>query len=332
MIQVQTSGVIQVQTAGMFTTVQDLGRYGYGPLGVSASGAADPISLRLGNLLVGNPENAAALEMTLLGGTFLFPDGGVVALAGSDFGPVILNSSPSDSAPIPMYAACNIQPGQILKTGTSRNGARCYLCVAGGIAVRPLLGSASTHILTGLGGFEGRALRKGDVLHVGQGQHAVGQGHILPARSITVETLNKLAPRRTLRTTTAPQTDWFPADSLRCFYEGVYTVSEESNRMGLRLQGPAIEVPKMDAPHQGQMTSEGVSLGAIQIPAGGQPIILFVEQQTTGGYPKIANIISADLSSVGQLRPRDQIRFELVTPEAARALIREQDALLRALS
>jgi biotin-dependent carboxylase-like uncharacterized protein len=338
--------VIHVQTPGMFTTVQDLGRYGYGPLGVSPSGAADPISLRIGNLLVGNPENAAALEMTLLGGTFLFPEGGIVALTGADFGPALSSpmrqlgaSSPGgDALPssptrqsgdtIPMHAAFNIPPRGILKTGPSRDGARCYLCVAGGIAVRPLLGSASTHILTGLGGFEGRALRKGDVLDVGM----VGQGHALPGRTIHADVLHRLAPRKTLRTTIAPQTDWFSADSLRRFYEGVYTVSEESNRMGLRLQGPIIDLPRTNAPHQGQMTSEGVSLGAIQIPAGGQPIILFVEQQTTGGYPKIANIISADLSSVGQLRPRDQIRFELVTPETACALIREQEELIRALS
>jgi len=424
------TNVIHVQIPGMFTTVQDLGRYGYGPLGVSPSGAADPISLRIGNLLVGNPENTAALEMTLLGGTFLFPDGGVVALAGSDFGPMLstlpssptrqgggtlpgddllpssptrqgggtlpgddllpssptrqgggtlpggdllpssptrqgggslpgddllpssptrqgggslpgddlLPSSPTrqggGSLPIPMHTAFDIPPGGILKTGPSRNGARCYLCVTGGIAVRPLLGSASTHILTGLGGFEGRALRKGDVLDVGQG-HAppvraidVGQGHALPTHTIDADTLAKLARRKALRTTIAPQTDWFSADSLRFFYESAYTVSEESNRMGLRLQGPVIETPRTNAPHQGQMTSEGVSLGAIQIPAGGQPIILFVEQQTTGGYPKIANIISADLPSIGQLRPRDQIRFELVTPETARALILEQEALI----
>jgi antagonist of KipI len=325
--------VILVKTPGMFTTVQDLGRYGYGPLGVSPSGAADPISLRLGNLLVGNPENTAALEMTLLGGTFLFPDGGIAALAGSDFGSMLsspmrelgASSTGGDPLPIPMHTALNISPGGVLKTGPSRNGARCYLCVAGGIAVRPLLGSASTHILTGLGGFEGRALRKGDALDV-------GLGHALPALTVASDTLNALAPRKTLRTTIALQTDWFSPDSLRRFYEGVYTVSEESNRMGLRLQGPVMNVPQTDGPHQGQMTSEGVSLGAIQIPAGGQPIILFVEQQTTGGYPKIANIISADLSSVGQLRPRDQIRFELVTPETARALILEQEALLRALN
>jgi antagonist of KipI len=137
------------------------------------------------------------------------------------------------------------------------------------------------------------------------------------------EILRKLAPRKTLRTTVAPQTDRFSAESLRLFYSSVYTVTEESNRMGLRLQGPVL-----DTFRKGQMTSEGVSLGAIQIPASGQPIILFVEQQTTGGYPKIANIISADLPSVGQLRPRDEIRFELVTPEIARALIREQETLM----
>src|SRR5262249_25972161 len=137
------------------------------------------------------------------------------------------------------------------------------------------------------------------------------------------EILEKLKPRTTLRATIGPQTGWFSPESIRTFYGSVYTVTEESNRMGLRLEGPALETPQ-----SGQMTSEGVSLGSIQIPAGGKPIILFVEQQTTGGYPKIANIITADIPSVGQLRPRDQIRFEFVTPEVARALIREQERLL----
>jgi antagonist of KipI len=301
--------MIHIQSPGIFTTVQDLGRYGSGPLGVSPSGAADPIALRIGNLLVGNPENTAALEMTLLGGTFVFEEGGVVALAGSDFGGSV------DGAPAPMYTALEIRSGQTLKTGATRNGARCYLCVAGGITVKPFLNSASTHILTGLGGFDGRALRKGDVLATGDWATKRAGKH-----KIHIDILEKLAPRKILRTTVALQTDWYSAESLRRFYEGRYTVTEESNRMGLRLQGPALETP-----HGGQMTSEGVSLGAIQTPASGQPIILFVEQQTTGGYPKIANIISADLPSVGQLRPRDEIHFELVTAETARALVRLQE-------
>jgi antagonist of KipI len=127
-----------------------------------------------------------------------------------------------------------------------------------------------------------------------------------------------------LRATIAPQTASFPPESIRAFYEGRWTVTEESNRMGLRLQGPPLETP-----HAGQMITEGVSLGAIQVPAGGQPIILFVEQQTTGGYPKIANVISADLPSVGQLRPRDEIRFERVPAETARMLVFQQEQLLR---
>jgi len=297
----------------MFSTVQDLGRYGYGPLGVSPSGAADPIALRVGNLLVGNVESAAALEMTLLGGSFLFPDGGVVALAGSDFGPSI------DGAPVPMWTACELRPGQTLRTGPTRSGARCYLCVRGGISVKLLLGSASTHILTGLGGFEGRPLKKNDVLQI-------GGATVTQPRTIRPEVLAQIAPRKILRATDGPQTDWFSPESVDRFYAGAYTVTEESNRMGLRLEGPALETP-----HSGHMISEGVSLGAIQVPAGGKPIILFVEQQTTGGYPKIANIISADLPSVGQLRPRDEVRFEHVRPEAARAAIREQETLLRAL-
>jgi antagonist of KipI len=295
---------ILVQSPGMFTTVQDLGRPGYGPLGVSRSGAADPVSLRIGNLLVGNPENAAALEMTLLGGTFVFPEGGVVALAGSDFG-----------ATIPLHMACDLQPGEVLKTGSTKSGARCYLCVRGGIVVKRFLGSSSTHVLSGLGGVEGRALRKGDVLQV-----SVDTARGAFQRRIDAPACATSA-RKTLRTTVAPQTERFSAESLRLFYNSVYTVSEESNRMGLRLQGPILETPQ-----KGHMTSEGVSLGAIQVPSSGQPIITFVEQQTTGGYPKIANVISADLPSVGQLRPRDEIQFEWVTPTYARDLIREQEA------
>src|ERR1700734_523662 len=153
--------VILVQTPGMFTTVQDLGRYGYGPLGVSPSGAADPISLRLGNLLVGNPEDAAALEMTLLGGTFLFPEGAILALSGSDFGAKL------DNLAVDPWMSFEARPGQTLRLGPTRSGARSYLCVQGGIAVNPFLGSASTPTLSCLGGFEGRALRKGDVVSIG---------------------------------------------------------------------------------------------------------------------------------------------------------------------
>src|SRR5882762_1657382 len=154
-------GVIQVLDPGLFTTVQDLGREGFGPLGVSPSGAADAVSLRMGNRLVGNAEGQAGLEMTLLGGTFEFPEGAVLALAGSDFGATL------EGKPAELWRALEAKPGQVLRVGPTRSGARCYLCVLGGIKVELFLGSASTHILSGLGGHEGRALRKGDVLKIG---------------------------------------------------------------------------------------------------------------------------------------------------------------------
>ncbi len=302
---------IHVQTPGLQTTVQDLGRNGFGPAGVSPSGAADPVSLRLGNRLVGNDESAAGLEMMLLGGTFFFPEGATLALTGSDFSPLL------NDARVELGESVEVRPGQTLRLGATKSGARCYLCVQAGIDVKPFLGSASTHILSGLGGFEGRALRKGDVLRIKPGTKT------FPNRTIAPKALEHLSRRVVLRVTAGPQIDWFSESSLRSFYANTYRVGEQSNRMGLRLEGAAITQRGA-----GQMITEGVSLGAIQVPAGGSPIILFVEQQTTGGYPKIANVIAADIHRVGQLRPRDEIRFEEVTFDAARALLVEQEKLL----
>jgi antagonist of KipI len=303
--------MIEVQAPGLLTTVQDLGREGFGPLGVSPSGAADPISLRLGNRLVENAEGVAGLEMTLLGGTFLFPEGAIVALAGSDFGATV------DHASVELWASIEIRPGQILRLGPTRSGARCYLCVRGGIVVKPFLGSASTHLLSGLGGLQGRPLRKGDVLEMGPATSSFRQRRLAP------QAVQSLGAPAVLRVTPGPQSDWFPDSSQQLFYTGAYRVAEESNRMGLRLEGALI--PSCSG---GRMISEGVSLGAIQVPDGGLPILLFVEQQTTGGYPKLANVISADLSKVGQLRPRDEIRFERVGWQTARSLFSEQEKLL----
>jgi len=305
--------LIRVDSPGLFTTVQDLGRPGFGPIGISASGAADSIALRLGNKLVDNPEGAAALEMTLLGGTFVFPEGARAALSGSGFGATL------DAAPVPLWAAFDIPPDGKLRVGPTRSGARCYLCLHGGIAVPLFLGSASTHVLSGLGGLEGRALRKGDLLTIGPPALSAFR-----PRSISAAAFARLSPRKLLRVTDGTQADWFSEASRSIFYNSVYRVTEEANRMGLRLDGSAIAVRS-----GGQMITEGVPLGAIQVPAGGQPIVLFVEQQTTGGYPKIANVISADLASVGQLRPRDEVRFERVDLATARRFLQEQEEFIR---
>jgi antagonist of KipI len=256
-------------------------------------------------------EGSAALEMTLLGGTFVFPQAAVIALSGSDFAATL------DGEPVSVWTSVKVGAGQTLRIGSTRSGARCYLCVQGGIAVPPILGSASTHLLSGLGGHRGRALRKGDVLDIGPATAPFQK------RAVAPQTLSRLSPRKTLRVTPGPQNELFPPPARQHFHRATYRVAEESNRMGLRLEGaPLTHLPRAE------MITEGVSLGAVQITAAGLPIILFVEQQTTGGYAKIANVISADLYSLGQLRPRDEIRFEQVDWEAARSLLLEQEKLL----
>jgi antagonist of KipI len=292
-----------VENPGLLTTVQDLGRPGFGALGVSPSGAADPVALQLGNALVGNAAGAAALEMTLVGGRYVFPEGGVIALAGADFG-AKLNGQPTE-----MWIPHAVRPGGTLELGLTRAGARCYLCLADGIQVEQFLGSASTHLLSGLGGFAGRALRKGDLVKCGAPVQRIRRRRISP------KVLETLKPRKCLRVTRGPQADWFSEPAKRAFFEGKFRVSEDSDRLGLRLEGASLA---LQSPRE--MISEGVSLGAVQVTSSGQPIILFVEQQTAGGYPKIANVIGADLHCVGQLRPRDEITFAQVSLEKARAL------------
>jgi antagonist of KipI len=302
---------ILVQAPGMFTTVQDLGREGFGPMGVSASGAADPISLRIGNRLVGNPEGAAALEMTLIGGSFSFDRPAMVALTGADFGASLRGVR------VPTWTSFEVQAGQTLALGASRSGARAYFCIQGGIAVEPFLGSASTHVLSALGGFEGRPLRKGDRVGVGTANSPFHK------RSLSPRALEYFQPRKLLRVTDGPQSDWFAPSCWKLFCENSFRVAEQSNRMGIRLEGVGISMN-----FSREMITEGVSLGAIQVPPSGQPIILFVEQQTTGGYPKIANIVSADLHSLGQLRPRDEIHFQRIELSEARSLLIQQETWL----
>jgi antagonist of KipI len=302
---------LTVLAPGLLTTVQDLGREGFGAMGVSASGAADALALRIGNKLLGNPEDASALEMTLLGGAFQFSAETWVAISGSDFGATLGDQT------LATHTVSKVQPGQTLQFGPTKSGARAYLCVRGGLDVPKVLGSRSTHLLSGLGGWAGRALRKGDVLPIGSGLMCGTSAD----RSAPWKELE--SRRGTIRVTQGPQWESFSESVRKQFLEQSYVVTEEANRMGIRLKGWQFELAST-----GEMITEGVSLGAIQVTPGGQPIILFVEQQTTGGYPKIANVIAADFSSVGQLRPRDEIRFELVSMVVARHRYVEQERFL----
>ncbi len=297
---------------GFLTSIQDLGRFGYAHLGVSASGAADSFALRIGNLLVGNKEDAAGLEMTLTGGLYEFDEPCSVAITGSHFSPRL------DSSEVPMWGAFNVAAGQRLKIGATQEGARCYLCVQGGFDLPLTLGSYSTHLMTSLGGCSGRALKKGDVLNVHSKAFALVE---TPS-----ENFSSWYQRDVLSVTAGLQEDFFFKEEIKLFYSSSYEVSEDSNRMGLRLLGPQLK-------HLAgrEIITEGAPLGAVQVPQSGKPIILFVEHQTTGGYPKIANIISADMHRVGQLRPRDVVKFRKVSLEEARAAFLDRERLVNSI-
>ncbi len=302
--------MIRVLSPGLLTTVQDLGRTGLGALGVPPGGAADAHALRLGNLLLGNDEGAAALEVTLVGPELFFEGEALVALAGAPFAATV------DGEVVPAWSAMRVRAGRRLDLGRTVSGARGYLCVRGGIDVPRVLGSRSTDVATGFGGFDGRVLAAGDLLAFGKAGDA--------PRGLRVDAATALwnGPRRLLRVTPGPQQHWFSPRALASFFSRSFRVSASSSRTGVRLEGEPLEAPPRS------LVTEGVVAGAVQVPAGGLPIVLLVEHPSTGGYPKIASVISADLSALAQLRPGDEIRFAPVSFEEARRLLLEREARL----
>jgi antagonist of KipI len=302
---------INIQHSGFATTVQDLGRYGYSHLGISPAGAADPLSFRIANLLLGNDENAPALEMTLLGATVQFDEPAIVAVTGARCAIELNGAEVHRAQPL------HVPAGSTLKCSEMKTGARAYLAVQGGIDVPLVMGSASTHLGAKFGGLEGRTLRKGDVLNVGK-----ASGSSL--RTLREAPMTAFRSHTTLRITRGAQQDWFDAEAFATLFSTSFSVTAQSGRTGLRLKGERI-VPR----NSSQLLTDGVPLGAIQIPPDGQPIILFVDQQTTGGYPKIANVIAADMHHVGQLRAHDTVRFTEVSIEEALRLLREQELWLK---
>jgi len=297
----------------MLTTVQDAGRYGYAHLGISPAGAADGVALRIVNLLVGNDANAAALEMTLLGATLEFDEGALIALAGTEC------DCKLNGAVVPMWQALPVPPGGVLACGRITKGARVYLGVAGGLDVPRVMGSSSTLLAGGFGGLQGRKLEKGDVLRLGKQRRGSARGE----RWLAPGAIARIYAPGPIRVTRGAQQDRFRREAYDTFLSWAYTVSEDSNRAGLRLKGPPLKARK-----ESPSLTGGIPLGAIQVPRDGQPIILFVDQQTTGGYPKIANVIAADMHRIGQLRPRDDVRFKEVTMKQAARLVREQEQWL----
>ncbi|MBK9963380.1 MAG: biotin-dependent carboxyltransferase [Holophagales bacterium] len=302
--------MIRVLSPGLLTTVQDLGRPGLGALGVPPGGAADAHALRLGNLLLGNDEGAAALEVTLAGPTLRFEEGALVAFAGAPFAATL------DGTAVDAWSTVEVPAGGRLVVGRALSGARGYLCVRGGVDVPRLLGSRSTDVATAFGGFGGRAVATGDLLAVG-GAPGAPRG-----RRVDAAAARWNGPRRLLRVTPGPQEAWFAPEARVRFLSSPFRVSASSSRTGVRLEGEPLPAPNRS------LVTEGVVAGAVQVPAGGLPIVLLVEHPSTGGYPKIANVISADLSALAQLRPGDEVRFAPVSFDEARRLLLEREARL----
>ena len=289
---------IKVINPGLQTTVQDSGRQLSGHLGVSSCGAADKHSLKLANLIVQNMPTEAALEMTLLGGTYKFQESADICLSGSCFLAMINNET------LPFNKKIHIKKGEIIKIGETRDGARCYLAVRGGIHINHFFGSASTHLTTRTGGLNGRPLKKGDLLNIGKSKKNL-------RKSINLD-LKYSTKRSVLKITEGLQKNWFSDLDWITLLNSSYEVSNKYSRMGIILDGPSII-----GNSNKEMITEGIALGAIQIPGNGKPIISFVDHQTTGGYPVIANVISIDVCKVGQLKQGDFFQFKLVDIKVA---------------
>lgn len=299
-----------IHSAGLFTTVQDAGRYGYQRYGMPVAGAMDPFSLRLANMLVGNEPGAACLEATIVGPEIEFTDTTTVAVTGADMGLCINGRSAA------MNTTLTLRKGDMLSFTGLVSGCRSYISFAGGIDVPEVMGSRSTYLRAAVGGFEGRALRNGDVVQLGKA-HGKVKVKELPEGAIPL-----YESSQTIHIISGPEADRFEIEGLRSFLTAEYTVTDRSDRMGYRLDGEQI----VHKPGGADIISAGLSAGTIQVPGDGKPIVLMADRQTTGGYARIANVITADLTLVAQMKPGDAMRFREVTLDHARELLRQRYA------
>lgn len=289
----------KVVSPGLLTSVQDLGRHGYEHLGVMVGGALDDFAAIWANRLLGNPPGAALLEATLLGPTLEALDPGYVSLTGADL------SATLDGTPWPPGSVRRLAQGSLIRFGGRQRGARAYIGFAGGIDVPLVLGSRSTDLVAGFGGLDGRRLRAGDVLRYAD--------DAAEPREAPVDTC---LARGVVRVLPGMRVSRFPSGTLDALVAQEYVVSAQSDRVGLRLQG----VPLEGAPPRGDMISEGMAIGSLQLPPEGEPLVLLKSRGTIGGYATLAHAISADLPTLGQLAPGDRVRLELVAlPEALQA-------------
>lgn len=300
---------IEILNPGPLTLVQDGGRYGYQKFGVPVSGVMDSFSYKVSNILAGNNEGEAVLEFVMLGPNIKFENDCVIAVTGGESSPKLNEKS------IPLWKSVKVKAGDELSFGIMNNGCRGYIAFSGGIEVPEVMGSRATYVKGKIGGIEGRALKTGDILKLG------------PVKSWDFSSVSKELPEKyipsyknsyEIRVTSGPQEDHFTSSGIKNFYSKKYSVTNKSDRMGMRLEGEKIE-------HivGGDIISDGIVSGSIQVPSHGKPIIMMADCQTTGGYAKIANVISSDLNKLAQARPEDQLTFKKIGIEEAHAILKE---------
>ena len=287
-----------IQSPGALITVQDLGRWGYQAIGMPVSGAMDAPALIRGNILLGNPDNAAALEITMMGPAVLFKDGnGAIAITGGNLQPKLNNK------PVENWQVLPVKDGDILTFGgICGKGFRAYLCVSGGIDVPVVMGSRSTYMKAKIGGLEGRKLAKDDELSTGQ------QGNF-KAGVICPENLRPDYSNKPLRTVLGPQDDYIKPEGVKTFLSAEYKISSSSDRMGSRMEGDAV-INHVKGP---DIVSDAIPMGAVQIPGNGLPIVMMADRQTTGGYVKIGVVHALDVARLSQFLPGSPVRFSQIT-------------------
>jgi antagonist of KipI len=306
---------------GMLTSVQDLGRWGFQSRGVPVAGPMDAYSHRLANALAGNVVDAATLEVTLIGPELKFDDERVIGIAGAEFELAV------NGRPVAANAAFAVSAGSHLQFGRRLRGTRAYVAVRGGIGVMPVLGSRATHLSSRMGGLDGRSLEAGDRLPLGDPgprDHLHSPRQVRPRRR-SPDVRVAVGGHARLRVLSGPQLDCFADDALRALQAAPYTVGRHSDRMGFRLEGRRLRHSSRGA----DVISDATPMGSLQVPGNGLPILLMADRQTTGGYAKIATVITADLDLAGQLGPGDTISFVVCSlREAMAALITRERALM----
>lgn len=302
--------MLKIIEPGLLTTVQDSGRSGFQKYGICVAGVMDSFSAICGNLLVENSENEAVLEVTILGPRIEFLHDTIIAITGGDLSPLLNNS------PIGMWESVIAKKGDELSFGGLRSGCRAYIAIAGGIDVPVVMGSRSTYLRGNLGGFNGRALAEGDELPVGKIAKDIKE---IGLRKMPEEFIPIYRNKTQLHIIPGPQDDCFSEEDKEIFLNSEYEVTNQSDRMGYRLKGPVIKHKKGP-----DIISDGIPPGGIQIPGHGNPIIMLADRQTTGGYTKIATVISTDLGLVAQGKPGDIFQFKITTLEEAYNLLKNE--------